>query len=193
MDLRRRRDGAADEEHVVTQSVQVAGEGGSSQSLQVAGGGGISQSAPVTGGGAEEASAVVAGPKTADEMLDEMLEDLNRVEQKPTAAVVKSVRATEAAGSGAMQRLSPEQRRWLANAAEAMMAGQPVGLGALPEAQDVQQQTLVPVGEAGQRPHFLPVALPADGHGQAGHHRGDDRGDHGGNDQGRQGGGGLRG
>ena len=193
MDLRRRRDGAAGEEHVVTQSVQVAGEGGSSQSLQVAGGGEISQSAPVTGGGAEEASAVVAGPKTADEMLDEMLEDLNKVEQKPTAAVVKSVRATEAAGSGAMQRLSPEQRRWLANAAEAMMAGQPVELGALPEAQDVQQQTLVPVGEAGQRPHFLPVALPADGHGQAGHHRGDDRGDHGGNDQGRQGGGGLQG
>ena len=143
----------------MTQSVQVAGEGGSSQSLQVAGGGEISQSAPVTGGGAEEASAVVAGPKTADEMLDEMLEDLNKVEQKPTAAVVKSVRATEAAGSGAMQRLSPEQRRWLANAAEAMMAGQPVGLGALPDAQDVQQQTLVPAGEAGQRPHFLPVAL----------------------------------
>ena len=63
----------------MTQSVQVAGEG-SSQSLQVAGGVGISQSAPEAGGGAEEASAVVAGPKTAEEMLDEMLEDLTKVE-----------------------------------------------------------------------------------------------------------------
>ena len=49
----------------------------------------------------------------------------------------------------------------------------------------------MPVGEAGQRPHFLPPALPDD-RGQAAHQRGDDQGDHGGNDQGRQGGDGLQ-
>ena len=124
------------------QSEQVAGEGESSQSLQVAGACEMTQSAPVAGCGAEVVSVVVAGPKTADEML----EDPKKVQQKQTAAVVKSVGAFEAAGSGAMQRFLLEQRRWLVNVAQAMMAGQPVGLGALPEAQDVQQQVLVLVG-----------------------------------------------
>ena len=70
LDLRQRRGDAADGEHVVTQSVQVAGDG-SSQSPQVAGGGGSSQSAPVVGGGnQQDASASAAsGLKTAEEML----------------------------------------------------------------------------------------------------------------------------
>ena len=73
-----------------------------------------------------------------------------------------------------------------------MMAGQPVRLAGLPAAQGAaQQDALVLVGEAGQRPYFLPPALPDD-RGQAGHQRGDDQGDHGGNDQGRQGGDGLQ-
>ena len=75
-----------------------------------------------------------------------MLEDLNK-EKEPSAAAVKSVRATEDAGAGTAPGLSPEQRRWLANAANAMMAGQPVGLAGLPAAQGAaQQDALVPAG-----------------------------------------------
>ena len=69
LDLRQRRGDAADGEHVVTQSVQVAGDG-SSQSPQVAGGGGCSASV-VGGGNQQDASASAAsGLKTAEEMLD---------------------------------------------------------------------------------------------------------------------------
>ena len=74
--------------------MQVAGNG-SSQSLQVAGGGGSSQSAPVAGGGAQQdaSASAASGLKTAEEMLDKMLEDLNK-EKEPSAAAVKSVWAT---------------------------------------------------------------------------------------------------
>ena len=53
----------------------------------------------------------MAGQKSADEMLDALLEDLNKDEQEPTALAVKSVRAVEGAGTGAASGLSPEQRR----------------------------------------------------------------------------------
>ena len=88
MDMRRRRDGASAGEQVVTLSAQVAGDG-SSQSLQVAGGGGVSQSVPTNGGGTQGASAAAAGHKSADEMLDELLEDHNKDEKEPAAVAVK--------------------------------------------------------------------------------------------------------
>eukprot|EP00435_Cladocopium_sp_Y103_P013898 s2795_g3.t1 len=134
-DLRRRRDGATGEFMVAVQSEQVAG-GGSSQSLQVAGGG-SSQSAPETGGAAMQGppAAGAEAELTADQKLDELLEGLSKKENQ--VAAVKSVRATEAAGSGLVAGLSPEQRRWLADAAEAMRAGQTVAMptaAAAPEA-----------------------------------------------------------
>ena len=91
LDLRRRRGEAADGEHVVTQSVQVAGDG-SSQSLQVAGGGGSSQSAPVAGGGTQQdaSASAAAGLKTAEEMLDKMLEDLNKEKERSAVARFQS-------------------------------------------------------------------------------------------------------
>jgi len=76
MDLRRRHEGAAaGEEHVATQSVEVAG-GGRSQSLQVAGGGESSQSVPVMAGGeaVQGSPAAVAVAEKTDQMLDELLE-----------------------------------------------------------------------------------------------------------------------
>eukprot|EP00435_Cladocopium_sp_Y103_P012338 s3612_g3.t1 len=187
-DLRRRREGAAEDDLGAKQSMQVAGDG-ISQSVPVAGGGGSSQSAPVVGGGASQGTpAVVASAdKTADQMLDELIEDLNK-EEAPTA-VVKSVRATEAAGSGlVVAGLSPEQQRWLANAAEAMRAGQAVAPMAAP---GPAPEALAVVPVEGQRPGFLPPALPAEGHGGSGHQGGDDRGHHGGGDQRSQGGEGL--
>ena len=177
----------------MTQSAQVAGDG-SSQSLQVAGGGGVSQSVPANGGGTDGASAAAAGHKSADEMLDELLEDFNKDEKEPAAVAVKSVRAPEGAGAGTAAGLSPEQRR--CNAAEAMRAGRPVVPAALPAenaagaapaasaapasaapAASAAKGALVPVADAGQRPGFLPRV---DGRGQAGHQGGDDRADHGG-------------
>eukprot|EP00435_Cladocopium_sp_Y103_P004570 s2426_g1.t1 len=121
--------------------------------LDPAGGGGSSQSAPVVGGGASQGTpAVVASAdKTADQMLDELIEDLNK-EEAPTA-VVKSVRATEAAGSGlVVAGLSPEQQRWLANAAEAMRAGQAVAPMAAP---GPAPEALAVVPVEGQRPETL--------------------------------------
>ena len=78
-----------------------------SQSLQVAGGGGVSQSVPANGGGTtlgpgggtQGASAAAAGHKSADEMLDELLEDLHKDEKEPAAVAVTSVRAPEGAGA----------------------------------------------------------------------------------------------
>ena len=84
-----------------------------------------------------------------------LLENLNK-DDPPAAsgAGVKSVGATQAAGSGTAMGLSPEQRRWLVNAAEAMRTGQAVApLALLANAPEVQ--TLVPVGGAGQRPGFV--------------------------------------
>ncbi|CAL1138091.1 unnamed protein product [Cladocopium goreaui] len=84
-----------------------------------------------------------------------LLENLNK-DDPPAAsgAGVKSVGATEAAGSGTAMGLSPEQRRWLVNAAEAMRTGQAVApLALLANAPEVQ--TLVPVGGAGQRPGIV--------------------------------------
>ena len=93
MDLRRRHEGAAaGEEHVATQSVEVAG-GGRSQSLQVAGGGESSQSVPVMAGGeaVQGPPAAVAVAEKTDQMLDELLEGLNK-DDPPAAsdAAVKS-------------------------------------------------------------------------------------------------------
>lgn len=44
---------------------------------------------PTNGGGTQGASAAAAGHKSADEMLDELLEDHNKDEKEPAAVAVK--------------------------------------------------------------------------------------------------------